>query len=101
MSINENMEFEAINKKVKERAVNVEEVQQAAADTYKEVKVRKTVRALALMAATFVAVVIVMRGINGLEIIGWINETFRNLLICVAGGVAMFNIGYLWRDIKY
>ena len=33
MSINENQEFEAINQKVKERTVNVEEVRQTVAET--------------------------------------------------------------------
>ena len=51
MSINENQEFEAINQKVKERSVNVAEVRQTVADTYKEVCVRRKTKAIASMAA--------------------------------------------------
>jgi uncharacterized membrane protein len=100
MSINENQEFEAINQKVKERALNVEEVRQTAADTYKEVKTRRITKAIVCMVATLLSLVIVLRGITALEAIGWINGYFQVVLMCVAGSVAMFLQGYFWHEIK-
>ena len=100
MSINENQEFEAINQKVKERSVNVAEVRQTVADTYKEVKVRRITKALAIMTVTAVLLVIALRGINALEAIGWINNSFEVVLMVVAGSVAMFTEGYFWHEIK-
>ena len=100
MSINENMEFEAINQRTKERSVDVEAVRKTAADTYKEVKVRRKTKAIAIMAAVMVALVIALRGINALETIGWINSSFQVVLMCVAGGVAAFMQGYFWHEIK-
>lgn len=100
MSINENQEFEVINQKVKERAVNVEEVRQNAADTYKEEKARRVTKAIINMAVTLLAMVIVLRGITALEAIGWINGYFQVVLMCVAGSVSMFLEGYFWHELK-
>ena len=100
MSINESQEFEAINKKIKERSVNVEEVQQNAAETYREVVVRRKTKAIVLMAVTLVILVATIFGVTALEMIGWINETFRTVLMSVAGAVAMFKAGYFWHEFK-
>ena len=100
MSINESMEFEAINQRTKERTVDVEAVRKTAADTYKEVKVRRITKALAIMAVTAVLLVIALRGITALETIGWINNSFEIVLMVVAGSVAMFTEGYFWHELK-
>ena len=100
MCINENQEFEAINQKAKERTVNVEEFQQTVADTYREVKARRKAKAIGLMVVSLLAFVAAVFGITGLEVIGWINDTFRIVLMCLAGSVAMFKVGYFWHEFK-
>ena len=100
MSINENMEFETFNQRTKERTVDVEAVRKSAADTYKEVRVRRITKSIASMAIIAVAMVIALRGITALETIGWINRSFEVVLMCVTGSVAMFLEGYFWHEIK-
>ena len=100
MSINESMEFETFNQRTKERTVDVEAVRKSAADTYKEVRVRRITRSIVRMALTALACVIALRGISALEAIGWINQSFEVVLMCVTGSVAMFLEGYLWHEIK-
>lgn len=100
MSINENQEFEAINQKVKERTENVEEIRQSVADTYHEVKARRKVKAIAKMFVVVAVLICAVFGINTLETVGWISFTFRQVLICVTGGMAMFKLGYFWHEIK-
>ena len=100
MNINENQEFEAINQKVKERTVNVEEVRQSVADTYREVKARRKAKAVMRMVLAVVLFGASVAGFYGLESIGWINDTFRTVLIGVSGALAMFNIGLFWNDLK-
>lgn len=101
MSINESKEFEAINQRTKERTVDVEAVRKTAADTYKEVKVRRITKAITGMALTAVLLVIALRGINALEAIGWINNSFEVVMMVVAGSVAMFTEGYFWHELKH
>lgn len=100
MSINENKEFEAINKKTSERNAqksaqchNTEEIYRA-----KNAKAKK--KAIWFVAVTILLLAVTMVGITGLEMIGWINATFRIVLMCLAGSVAMFKIGYFWHEIK-
>lgn len=100
MSINENREFEAINKQVKERSVKVDEDRQAAAETYREVKARRRARAAGRIITMAVMFAVAAAGFFGLEAIGWINDTFRIVLVCAAGAVAMFKIGFCWHDLK-
>ena len=100
MSINENQEFEAINQKVKERTESVEEIWQCAADTYHEVKARKKAKAIAKMFAVVAVFICATFGLIGLEYIGWISVFFRQVLICVAGCMAMFKLCYFWHEIK-
>lgn len=97
MSINENQEFEAINQKVKERAVNVEEVRQSAADAYREVQMRKKAKAVVGMVAVMGVFGGAVAGCWGLEEIGWINHTFRIVLTSAAGAVAAFKMGRLFE----
>ena len=80
--------------------MDVEAVRKTAADTYKEVKVRRITKALAIMAVTAVLLVIALRGITALETIGWINNSFEIVLMVVAGSVAMFTEGYFWHELK-
>ena len=100
MSINENQEFEAINQKVKERAVNVEEVRQSAADAYREVQMRKKTKAVAGMIGMAALLGIAVTGFWALEEIAWINHAFRIVLSAAAGAAAMFKMGGLWVEIK-
>ena len=100
MSINENQEFEAINQKVKERTESVEGIRQNAADTYHNVQARKKAKAILRMVAITVAFVFAVVVINALEAIGWINSTFKVVMMVAAGGVAMFNQGYYWHELK-
>ena len=99
MSINENQEFEAINQKVQERTVNVEEVRQSAADTYREVQIRKRAKAVVSMIAVAVVLGVALTGVWALEEIAWINHTFRIVLTAAAGAVAMFKMGGLWTQL--
>lgn len=100
MSVNESKEFEAINKKVKERSERVEEAQQDVADTYREVVARRKAKAMVCIIAVLTVFGASLAGIWGLEKIGWINSTFRIVLMCLAGAVAMFKSGYFWHEFK-
>ena len=100
MSVNENQEFETINRKVKERTENAEEVLQAAADTYREVRMRKKAKAIACILGVAAVLGIVVAGFWALEEIEWINHTFRIVLTAIAGAVAMFKIGGFWREVE-
>lgn len=100
MSINENQEFEAINRASKERSENVDEYRQVVADTYREVKARRKAKAIYHIIALVVLFASAVGFFYGLEVIGWINDTFRIVLMCGAGAVAMFKVGQYWNDIK-
>lgn len=100
MSINESMEFEAINQKTGERKF-VAETQGVCKEEYHRVqKAKAKKRAIVFMVVTVLALIASMFGIIGLEMIGWINSTFRIVLMCLAGSVAMFKTGYYWHEIK-
>ena len=100
MSINENQEFETINQKVKERTETVEEGRHTAAETYREVQMRKKAKAVACILGVAAVLGIAVTGFWALEEIEWINHTFRIVLSAIAGAVAMFKIGGLWREIE-
>lgn len=100
MSINENQEFEAINQKVKERSENAAVEFQSTEDFYHAKKVKAKQKAIMCIAVTVVILLVSVAGIIGLEYIGWINTTFRIVLLCLAGCMAMFKAGYFWREIK-
>lgn len=100
MTVNESKEFDSINQKIGERSFIAETERQCkeAHNRLHKDKVKK--RAIGLMAVTTVALIATVFGITALELIGWINSTFRIVLMCVAGCVAMFKAGYLWHEIK-
>ena len=100
MSVNENKDFEAINQKTGERKF-VAETECQCNDAYHRVKKAKAKKqAIMFLIVTLLALVATMVGILALERICWINSTFRIVLMCLAGAVAMFKAGYLWHEIK-
>ena len=100
MSINEINEFEAINKQSAERKF-VEDTQRLCREEFHRVKKAKAKKkAIVSVIVTVIGLVAAMFGIIGLEMIGWINDTFRIVLMCLAGSMAMFNIGRFSNDLK-
>lgn len=100
MSINEHKEFEAINKKTSERSAKAAAICHSTEEIYQAKKAKAKKMAIAFMAVTILLLAVAMVGITALQMIGWINPTFRIVLMCVAGSVAMFNTGYFWHEIK-
>lgn len=100
MNINENQEFEAINQKVKERTETVEEDRQISAETYREVQVRKKLKAMIFIIIAAGLFAVAATGFWVLEGIEWINHTFRIVLTAASGAVAMFMIGGFWHGAK-
>lgn len=100
MSINENKEFEAINKKTSERNAKAAAVCQSTEEIYHAKKAKAKKKAICFMVMNVLLLATALVGITALEMIGWINATFRIVLMCVAGSVAMFKIGYFWHGIK-
>lgn len=100
MSINENQEFEVINRASRERAENADEYRQTVADTYREVKARRKAKAIYHIVALTMLFAASVALLYGLEVIGWINDTFRIVLMCVAGALTMFKIGFHWHELK-
>ena len=100
MSINENQEFEAINQKTSERKVSAQAVCCSTEEIYRTKKAKATKKAIVCMVVTLVALTATLLGITALEQIGWINSTFRIVLMCAAGAAAMFKTGYFWHEIK-
>ena len=100
MNINENQEFEAINQKTRERSDNAAVEFQSTEDFYHAKKVKAKQKAIVCIAVTVVILLVSVFGIIGLEDIGWINTTFRTVLLCLAGCMAMFKTGYFWHEIK-
>lgn len=89
MSINENQEFETINRKANDRT-----------ETYREAQMKKKARAVACILGVAAVLGIAVTGFWALEEIEWINHTFRIVLTATAGAVAMFKIGGFWREIE-
>lgn len=100
MSINENKEFEAINQKTGERKFVAETEGQCSYEYLRVKKAKATKRAIVCMVVTLVALAATLLGITALEQIGWINSTFRIVLMCAAGSAAMFKTGYFWHEVK-
>ena len=100
MSINESKEFEAINQKVTERKAAESAVCCSTEEIHRARKVKAKRKAIVFTVVTLSALVVAMLGIAALELIGWINDSFRIVLQCLAGCVAMFKAGYLWHEIK-
>lgn len=100
MRIDENKEFEAINQKASERKAAESAVCHSTEEIHRVKKSKAKKKAVLFMAITLAALVASVLGITALELIGWINDTFRIVLQCVAGCVAMFKTGYFWHEIK-
>lgn len=98
--MNENQEFEFINSKTRERAVDVEEVRSQAAETYKAVKAERRKRASLRIAADALVAAGAGLGILGLSKIGWISEIFCAVLLCAVVVWLSFKAGYFWYEIK-
>lgn len=100
MSINESMEFEAINQKTSERNAAESAACYSTEEIHRARKAKAKKKATVFMAVTLAALVIAMVGITALELIGWVNDVFGIVLKCLAGCLAMFKTGYLWHEIK-
>lgn len=100
MSVNEHKEFEAINKKTSERNAQATAICHSTEEIYRAKKAKASRKALSYIAITWVALVAAAAGIIGLADIGWINNAFCFVLLCLAVCVAMFKIGYFWHEIK-
>jgi uncharacterized membrane protein YqjE len=100
MSINESKEFEAINQKTGERKFVAETECQCKEEYHRVSKAKAKKKSVGFLIVTVLALVLAMLGITALEVIGWISATFRIVLMCLAGSVAMFKIGYFWHEIK-
>lgn len=100
MSIDENQEFEAINQKTRERNESVAVECHSTEEIYRTNKVKARKKAIACIIVTLAILLVAAAGIFALEYIGWINTTFRIVLLCLASGVAMFKAGYFWREIE-
>ena len=101
MSINESMEFESINQKTGERKFVAETEGVCKEEMHRIKKAKAKKKAIVRLIVTLAVLIASMFGIIGLEMIGWINGIFQVVLMCVAGAVAMFKSGYLWREIKF
>ena len=100
MSINEYQEFEAINQKTSERNAQATVECYSTEEIYRAKKAKAKKKAVAFMVVTLLALMLAICGIAGLEVIGWINATFRIVLMCLAGCAAMFKVGYFWHEFK-
>ena len=99
-TINEQQEFEAINQKTSERKAAEDNEIQSIEDTCREQKAKAKAKATLFIVLTFFVVAIALVGITGLFLIGWINDIFCIVLMCLAGAVASFKTGYFWHEFK-
>jgi protein-S-isoprenylcysteine O-methyltransferase Ste14 len=100
MSINENKEFEAINQKTGERNFIAETECQSKEEYHRVKKAKAKKQSIIHLIVTAVVLMVSVFGIVALELIGWINDIFCIVLLCLAGAVAMFKAGYFWHEIK-
>ena len=98
--MNENQEFEFINNKTRERAVDEEASCKQAADTFKAFVAEKRKKACMRMSVNGLVIVAAVFGTVGLAKIDWINDIFCAVLLCVEGLVLAFKAGYFWYEIK-
>lgn len=96
MIINENMEFEALNRKVKERTANEDKLLQSVEDCYRRVCAKKKARSVICIMIVAAVLTVAVTGFWALEEIAWINHSFRIVLTVLSGAAAMFCAGYLW-----
>ena len=100
MSVNEYQEFETINQKTSERNAQATVKCHSTEENYRANRAKEREKALFCISATLVALALAVFGIIKLADIGWINGTFCFVLLCLAGGVAMFKCGYFWHEFK-
>ena len=100
MSVNEYQEFEAINQKTSERNAQATIECHSTEENYRVNRAKQKEKALFCISATLVALALAVFGIIKLADIGWINDIFCFVLLCLAGSVAMFKAGYFWHEIK-
>ena len=100
MSVNEHKEFEAINRKADERKVQAVAECHSTEDIYRAKKAKARNKALFCISVTLIALAAAVFGIIKLADIGWINDIFCAVLMCLAGSVATFKVGYFWHEIK-
>lgn len=96
MSINENKEFETINRKTSER----KEADNNIVAIQEKNKSKAKTKAVALMIATVLVFAVSVFVITALEKAGWINSAFRIVLLTLAECATMFKIGYYWHEVK-
>ena len=100
MCIDENKEFEVINQRASERNAEESAVFYNTEEIHRAKKYKAKRKAAVNIGVTIGLLVLAVFGIIALELIGWINDNFCVVLLCVAGCVAMFKTGYFWHDIK-
>ena len=100
MSVNEHKEFEAINRKTSARNAQASAECYNTGEIYRAKRAKAKKKALYFIAITWVVLAVAWAGIIGLAQIGWINKIFCFVLMCLAGSVAMFKIGYFWHETK-
>lgn len=100
MSINENQEFEAINQKTRERNDSARAACYSTEEIYRGKAAKARKKAIMCMVAITAAFMLAIWIINILETIGWINSSFKVLMMVAAGCVSMFNLGYYWHELK-
>ena len=100
MSINEYQEFEAINQKTSDRNAQATVDCQSTEEIYRAKKAKARNKALFCISVTLIALAAAVAGIIKLAEIGWINDIFCFVLMCLTGSVAMFKAGYFWREFK-
>ena len=100
MSVNEYQEFEAINQKTSERNAQATVECHSTEDIYRAKKAKARNKALFCISVTLIALAAAVFGIIKLADIGWINDIFCFVLLCLAGSVAMFKSGYFWHEFK-
>lgn len=100
MSVNENQEFEAINQKTSERKVQASAVCHSTEEIYRAKKAKAVKKAIVCMVVTALVAFGAMFGVFALEHCGWINGTFRTVLLYVDAVVLAFKTGYFWHEFK-
>ena len=100
MSINENQEFNAINQRTGE---NRSHMQAQCYDTEAIQRDRKrAIRKKAVFKLSGVAVMVFLTAVllSVLQHFECISYGFGIILMVLAGGAAMFQVGYIWHDIQ-
>lgn len=100
MSINENQEFEQLNQQTRDRRAAAEAACYDTQAIYLDKKAKARKKASGRLVLCLVASLAAIVGIYGLEAISWISKEFSVVLMCAAGAVAMFKVGYFYHEMK-